>query len=268
MSNIDQYKEVRLHTLRNTQLFKLNRSNGGFEGSFLFEIIHGQSIYTSNNLFTMTIAFTAGQASAELSLAEHEKLIEVEVKNAYKDCSKSLNQETVIYELDDEELSLVKKAIIKALSSYPALEFVITVSNSDVAKEAGEEPPNKKVRVFIDTESSQDHLTRYSDSAFGHLTVIAQNRYQFGVAFTATIDEVFTPAQYKGGVCIKESIKSLNSIHIDRLKIAAEIGNRTDNKTVDLVSNQACAYYVDDVTRKMIKSAIAQEIKIAPQAFK
>lgn len=275
MSYAPIHKEVTLYTNRNTRLFSLKKFNGVFRGQFIVELVSKRGIYDFGDTFSLSVNFSAPDIANGISAAAAAKKVTTSVTSAYKSNNKSGRHEVIEYELSLAERALINKAIITALQPYPAIPSVVTLSDApavarreDDAEDAaeGDDATSKKVRTFINGDSDQDNLVRYDDSAHGHLTVVADNKYWFAVEFDAAIDENVVAAKYTDGNCIRERVEVINSIEITHLRVAGEINNTFDKDIIDISKDEVVDYTVGAETRELIKSAIIEDIKNTPKA--
>lgn len=270
MSYATVHKEITLYTNVNTHRYNLTKTNEVFEGEFMIEILAKRGIYSYDDTFTVTLAFTAPIIMTNADLTKPYASISTQVMRAYKSDGKSSLVQAIEYELSEVEQELVNKAIFIALQGYPTIKPVVTVDNAPAMiveniKTKLADRKNKKVITFIDIDTDQDSIERYDDSANGHLTVIAHNKYQFVVEFNAVIEEETKPAKYSDGICVRERVEQIISIDVTDLRVASETGHQYDGDITDITSYEVVDYTVDDETRELIKLAIIEDIKATPK---
>ena len=128
------HKSIALHTNRNTALFDLNRTRKTFEGSFVL-VITTQDTDEIADEALINIAFTAPR---DLLADDAVKHVTTDIKTAYN------SDGTACDAFDEVEQALVNTAIVELLKDYPALPFVITISQSDA------ETPRINKRFFVE----------------------------------------------------------------------------------------------------------------------
>ena len=255
------HKQVILYTNYNTRRFNLNHSNGATNGIFQVELLTKRGIYTVGDTFTMSVEFSLPD---NLPPSDIENSVLITVYTAHRTNDSSSRIETVEYTLDEEEKALIAKGIIIALSDAPNFKAMVLVDNEpEVIDEpvVAAEPVIAPLAIFINNEADIDYITRYDDSAFGHMTALVNGKHQFSFEFSAIMDEEVTLAKYCGGVCTHERIEVLKYVDITSLKVASEVSHPLARDVIDIETDEPIEYTVSEETKELLKQAIIEEIK-------
>lgn len=262
MSLKPTHKQVVLYTNYNTRRFNLNHSNGATNGMFQVELLTKRGIYTVGDTFTMSVEFSLPD---NIAPSDAEKSVSITVYTAHRTNDSSSRIETVEYTLDEEEKALIAKAIVVALSDAPNFKPMVLVDNEpeviDEPVVAIVEPTVAPLEIFINSEADIDSITRYDDSAFGHMTALVNGKHQFSFEFSAIMDEEVTLAKYCGGVCTHERIAVLKYVDITSLKVASEVSHPLARDVIDVETDEPIEYTVSEETKELLKQAIIEEIK-------